>query len=42
MAPLKEQTIDEGIIKYKGRFYAKMYMPEKPVKRGLKVMFILI
>ena len=37
MKPPRDLTVDEGLIKYKGRFYAKQYMPNKPVKRGLKV-----
>ena len=37
MNPPQQQSIDEGMIKYKGRFFARQYMPSKPVKRGLKV-----
>lgn len=37
MNPPKHQSIDEGMVKYKGRYFARQYMPNKPVKRGLKV-----
>lgn len=37
MNPPQQQSIDEGMIKYKGRFFARQYMPSKPVKRGLKI-----
>ena len=37
MNPPREQAVDEGMIKYKGRYFARQYMPNKPVKRGLKV-----
>ena len=33
----QQQSIDEDMIKYKGRFFVGQYMPSKPVKRGLKV-----
>ena len=35
--PKKDQSIDEGMVKYKGRNSMKQYMPTKPIKRGLKV-----
>ncbi|KAK3749026.1 hypothetical protein QZH41_006223 [Actinostola sp. cb2023] len=35
--PSKYASIDEGMIKYKGRLGFKQYMPMKPVKRGIKV-----
>ena len=35
--PKKNQSIDEGMIAYKGRFTAKQYMPAKPVKWGIKI-----
>nr|XP_034321557.1 piggyBac transposable element-derived protein 4-like isoform X2 [Crassostrea gigas] len=35
--PCKHQTIDEGMIAYKGRHKAKQYIPSKPTKWGLKV-----
>ncbi|XP_062614405.1 piggyBac transposable element-derived protein 4-like [Saccostrea cucullata] len=35
--PRKQQTIDEGMIAYKGRHKAKQYIPSKPTKWGLKV-----
>lgn len=37
MNPPKQQAIDEGMVKYKGRFFARQYMPNKPVKRGFKI-----
>lgn len=33
----KSQSIDEAMIKFKGRSSLKQYMPLKPVKRGFKV-----
>lgn len=35
--PRKNQSIDEAMIPYKGRFAAKQYVPSKPVKWGIKV-----
>ena len=35
--PAKELSVDEGMIKYKGRVSFLQYMPKKPVKRGIKV-----
>lgn len=35
--PNQNQTVDEAMIKYKGRFSIKQYMPGKPIKRGMKV-----
>ena len=35
--PGKHQTIDEGMIAYKGRLSYMQYMPAKPVKCGIKV-----
>ena len=35
--PNCQLSIDEGMIKYKGRSSMKQYMPLKPTKRGLKV-----
>lgn len=35
--PSKEQSIDESMIKYKGRSTIKQYIPMKPIKRGYKV-----
>ncbi|XP_048586613.1 piggyBac transposable element-derived protein 4-like, partial [Nematostella vectensis] len=35
--PNRENAIDEGLIKYKGRLGFKQYMPLKPAKRGIKV-----
>lgn len=37
MNPPKHQSIDEGMVKYKGRYFARQYMPNKHVRRGLKV-----
>ena len=36
-APNRENAIDEGLIKFKGRLAFKQYMPLKPAKRGIKV-----
>ena len=30
-------SVDEGMIKYKGRLFFRQYMPKKPVKWGIKV-----
>ena len=35
--PSKFVSIDEGMVKYKGRLGFKQYMPVRPVKRGIKV-----
>jgi len=35
--PSRKQSIDESMIKYKGRSSMKRYMPAKPIKRGYKV-----
>lgn len=32
----KHQSIGEGMIKFKKRFFARQYMTNKPVRRGLK------
>ena len=34
--PGREMSVDEGMIKYKGRLYFRQYMPKKPVKYGIK------
>jgi len=34
--PTRNQSIDESMIKFKGRSYLKQYMPKKPIKRGYK------
>ena len=36
-AATENQTIDEGMVKFKGRCSYVQYMKDKPVKRGLKV-----
>ena len=33
-------SIDEGMIKFKGRHHAKMYMPKKPIKWGFKLWIL--
>jgi hypothetical protein len=38
--PAKELSVDEGMIKYKGRVSFLQYMPKKPVKRGIKAWII--
>lgn len=35
--PHRENSIDEAMIKFKGRSTLKQYLPKKPVKRGFKV-----
>ena len=35
--PTENQTIDEGMVKFKGRCAYVQYMKDKPIKRGLKV-----
>jgi len=35
--PHREQSIDEGMIAYKGRLSFKQYLPAKPTKFGIKV-----
>ena len=35
--PHKENSIDEAMIKYKGRSSLTQYLPMKPIKRGIKV-----
>ncbi|XP_014487182.1 PREDICTED: piggyBac transposable element-derived protein 3-like [Dinoponera quadriceps] len=35
--PNRDQSIDESMIKFKGRSSIKQYMPMKPIKRGYKV-----
>ena len=36
-SPHRELSIDEAMIKFKGRSSMKQYMPKKPTKRGFKV-----
>ena len=35
--PSKQLAIDEAMIKFQGRSSLKQYMPQKPIKRGIKV-----
>lgn len=35
--PGQNQSIDESMIRFKGRSSIKQYMPKKPIKRGYKV-----
>ncbi|GBM01711.1 PiggyBac transposable element-derived protein 4 [Araneus ventricosus] len=35
--PSKCQSIDESMVKFKGRSSLKQYMPKKPIKRGYKI-----
>src|SRR5215469_7376364 len=35
--PSEQQSIDESMIKFKGRSSLKQFMPLKPIKRGYKV-----
>ncbi|XP_054723656.1 piggyBac transposable element-derived protein 4-like, partial [Uloborus diversus] len=38
--PYKDLSIDEAMVKYKGRLGIVQYMPNKPVKRGIKVWML--
>ena len=33
----QEISVDEAMVKYKGRSSLKQYMPLKPIKRGFKI-----
>ena len=35
--PDRDMSIDEAMVKYKGRVFFRQYMPQKPVKWGIKV-----
>ena len=35
--PHRENSVDEAMVKFKGRSLLKQYMPKKPIKRGYKV-----
>lgn len=35
--PNRENSIDEAMVKFKGRSALKQYVPKKPIKRGFKV-----
>ncbi|GBL95338.1 PiggyBac transposable element-derived protein 4 [Araneus ventricosus] len=39
-SPYRELSIDEALIKYKGRLGIVQYMPMKPAKRGIKVWML--
>ena len=36
-SPGQELSVDEGMVKYKGRAKGKVHMPKKPVKVGFKI-----
>ena len=38
--PHREVSVDEAMIPFKGRSTLKQYMPQKPVKRGIKVWML--
>ncbi|GBN42843.1 hypothetical protein AVEN_5112-1 [Araneus ventricosus] len=40
LSPYRELSIDEALIKYKGRLGIVQYMPMKPAKRGIKVWML--
>ena len=33
-------SIDEAMIRYKGRLFFRQYMPKKPIKWGIKVWMV--
>ena len=35
--PSQELSVDEGMVKYKGRAGGKVVMPKKPIKKGFKI-----
>lgn len=35
--PVREQSVDESMCKFKGRSTLKQYLPKKPIKRGFKI-----
>ena len=35
--PAREMSVDEAMIRYKGRVFFRQYMPKKPIKWGIKV-----
>ena len=35
--PGRDLSVDEAMVKYKGRSSIKQYMPKKPIKRGFKI-----
>ena len=37
LRPERDLSVDEAMIKFKGRLGMKQYMPMKPIKRGIKV-----
>ena len=37
MSESSHQSIDESMVKFKGRSALKQYLPLKPIKRGIKV-----
>lgn len=40
MAPTRDLSVDESMIKFKGRSTLKQYQPKKPIKRGYKVWIL--
>ena len=38
--PAKEMSVDEAMIRYKGRVFFRQYMPKKPIKWGIKVWML--
>ena len=36
-SPGQELSVDEGMVKYKGRAGGKAVMPNKPIKKGFKI-----
>jgi hypothetical protein len=35
--PGRNLPVDESMVAFKGRTHLKQYMPQKPIKRGLKI-----
>ena len=38
--PAKEMSMDEGMVKFKGRIFFRQYMPKKPIRWGIKVWML--
>ena len=38
--PGRDLSVDEAMVKFKGRSSIKQYMPKKPIKRGFKIWML--